>query len=56
MQRHVALTGGYPIEQQGSRYGSLTGAHVEGMAQPAAGNDPTNNYNPLGNHGERLTQ
>lgn len=37
---------GYPLEQSGSRYGSLTGANVEGPVQGARGNDPTNNYNP----------
>lgn len=37
---------GYPITQAGSRYGSLTGAHVEGAAQGARGNDSRNNYNP----------
>lgn len=39
---------GYPISQSGSRYGSLTGAHVEGNAQGARGNDTTNNWNPQG--------
>lgn len=39
---------GYPIQQSGSRYGSLTGATVEGSAKQAAGNDTTNNYNPQG--------
>jgi hypothetical protein len=37
---------GYPIQQSGSRYGALTGAHVEGNAKSARGNDATNNYNP----------
>lgn len=37
---------GYPIEQSGSRYGSLTGARVEGPVRGATGNDTTNNYNP----------
>ena len=37
---------GYPTEQSGSRYGSLAGAHVEGAASQAIGNDTTNNYNP----------
>jgi len=39
---------GYPLEQSGSRYGSLAGAHVEGAARGAAGNDPTSNWNPQG--------
>jgi hypothetical protein len=38
---------GYPIQQSGSRYGSLTGAHVEGAAKQAVGNDITNNWNPI---------
>jgi ribosomal protein L37AE/L43A len=37
---------GYPIQQSGSRYGALTGAHVEGDTKGARGNDATNNYNP----------
>jgi ribosomal protein S27AE len=39
---------GYPIQQSGSRFGGLAGAHVEGAAKPATGNDPTNNWNPQG--------
>lgn len=39
---------GYPIQQAGSKYGSLTGAHVEGSAQAAKGNDPISNWNPQG--------
>jgi hypothetical protein len=39
---------GYPISQSGSRYGSLTGAHVEGAAKGARGNDPASNWNPQG--------
>jgi len=39
---------GYPISQSGSRYGNLTGAHVEGSAKAAAGNNPTSNWNPQG--------
>jgi ribosomal protein L37E len=39
---------GYPISQSGSRYGTLTGAHVEGAATGARGNNPTNNWNPQG--------
>ena len=37
---------GYPLEQSGSKYGSLTGAKVEGSAKDARGNDATNNWNP----------
>jgi len=39
---------GYPVQQSGSRYGSLTGAHVDGAAKAALGNDATNNWNPQG--------
>jgi ribosomal protein S27AE len=39
---------GYPVQQSGSRFGSLTGAHVEGTTQQAAGNDTSNNWNPQG--------
>ena len=39
---------GYPISQSGSRYGSLTGAHVEGSAKQAAGNNVQSNWNPQG--------
>ena len=39
---------GYPVSQSGSRYGALTGAHVEGAARQATGNDSTNNWNPQG--------
>lgn len=37
---------GYPLEQSGSKFGSLTGAHVEGDPKAARGNDQVNNYNP----------
>lgn len=37
---------GYPLTQAGSKYGSLTGAKVEGSAKGARGNDATNNFNP----------
>lgn len=37
---------GYPMEQSGSKYGSLTGAQVVGDAKGARGNDATSNYNP----------
>lgn len=39
---------GYPISQSGSRYGTLTGAHVEGAAKASIGNNPTSNWNPQG--------
>jgi len=39
---------GYPITQAGSRYGSLTGASVEGSAKAARGNDTQSNWNPQG--------
>lgn len=39
---------GYPIQQSGSRYGSLTGAVVEGSARQAQGNDVQSNWNPQG--------
>lgn len=39
---------GYPITQAGSRYGSLTGAKVEGNAKSAQGNDVQSNWNPQG--------
>jgi ribosomal protein S27E len=39
---------GYPISQSGSRFGGLAGAHVEGSAKAASGNDTTNNWNPQG--------
>jgi ribosomal protein L37E len=37
---------GYPMEQSGSKYGSLTGAQVQGDTKASRGNDATNNYNP----------
>lgn len=37
---------GYPIQQSGSRYGTLTGAHVEGAPKQASGNDIQSNWNP----------
>jgi ribosomal protein S27E len=39
---------GYPIQQSGSRFGGLAGAHTEGAAKPAAGNDAQSNWNPQG--------
>jgi hypothetical protein len=39
---------GYPVQQSGSRFGALTGAHVEGNAKAATGNDASNNWNPQG--------
>ena len=37
---------GYPITQSGSRYGSLTGANVEGPTKSSIGNDAQSNWNP----------
>lgn len=37
---------GYPREQSGGRFGSLTGANVEGPTKAAVGNDATSNWNP----------
>lgn len=39
---------GYPIQQSGSRYGNLAGAHVDGGAKQAAGNNIQSNWNPQG--------
>lgn len=39
---------GYPLEQSGSKYGSLAGAKVEGSTKAATGNDSTSNWNPQG--------
>jgi ribosomal protein S27AE len=39
---------GYPVQQSGSHYGSLTGAVVEGSAKAAHGNDTQSNWNPQG--------
>ena len=39
---------GYPLSQSGSRYGNLQGAHVEGSAKQATGNDVASNWNPQG--------
>lgn len=39
---------GYPLEQAGSRYGSLTGANVEGPTKGSIGNNPMSNWNPQG--------
>ena len=38
---------GYPIGQSGSRYGSLTGAKIEGSAKSALGNSAQSGWNPL---------
>jgi ribosomal protein L37E len=37
---------GYPLSQSGSKFGSLTGAKVEGSVKQSLGNDTQNNYNP----------
>jgi len=39
---------GYPVQQSGSRFGGLAGAHVEGSAKAATGNSTSNNWNPQG--------
>lgn len=39
---------GYPIEQSGSKYGSLTGAKVEGPTKGSLGNNAQSNWNPQG--------
>lgn len=39
---------GYPLQQSGSKYGSLAGAHVEGPTKSANGNDVQSNWNPQG--------
>jgi len=39
---------GYPLEQSGSRFGGLAGAHVEGATKASLGNDATNNWKPQG--------
>jgi hypothetical protein len=39
---------GYPVQQSGSRFGGLAGAHVEGTAKASLGNDTSNNWNPQG--------
>lgn len=38
---------GYPVTQSGSRYGTLTGARVEGGVKAASGNDVANGWNPM---------
>lgn len=39
---------GYPLEQSGSRFGGLNGAHVEGAPKTSLGNNPQSNWNPQG--------
>ena len=39
---------GYPLQQSGSKYGSLTGAKVEGSVKSSIGNDVQSNWNPQG--------
>lgn len=49
---------GYPVQQSGSRFGGLAGAHVEGSAKPATGNSGTSGFNPMpdgyGANGQKL--
>lgn len=37
---------GYPLQQSGSNYGSLSLANVEGAPKAALGNNATNSWNP----------
>ena len=39
---------GYPLQQSGSKLGSLTGAKVEGNIKSSLGNDTQSNWNPQG--------
>jgi len=39
---------GYPLQQSGSKFGSLTGAKVEGSVKSSIGNDTQSNWNPQG--------
>lgn len=39
---------GYPLQQSGSKFGSLTGARVEGPVKSSMGNDKQSNWNPQG--------
>jgi len=39
---------GYPLQQSGSKFGSLTGAKVEGNIKSSLGNDTQSNWNPQG--------
>ena len=39
---------GYPLQQSGSKFGSLTGAKVEGNIKSSIGNDTKSNWNPQG--------
>ena len=39
---------GYPLQQSGSKFGSLTGAKVEGNIKSSIGNDTQSNWNPQG--------
>jgi hypothetical protein len=49
---------GYPVSQSGSRYGALTGAHVEGAAKAATGNSGTSGFSAIpegyGPNGQKL--
>jgi ribosomal protein S27E len=49
---------GYPVQQSGSRFGGLAGAHVQGAAKPAHGNSGTSGFNPMpdgyGPNGQKL--
>jgi len=49
---------GYPVSQSGSRYGALTGAHVEGAPKAATGNSGTSGFSAIpegyGANGQKL--
>ena len=49
---------GYPVQQSGSRFGGLAGAHVEGTAKPATGNSGTSGFSAIpdgyGANGQKL--
>ena len=49
---------GYPVQQSGSRYGSLTGANVQGAAKAATGNSGTSGFSAIpdgyGANGQKL--
>ena len=49
---------GYPVQQSGSRYGSLAGARVDGSAKQATGNSGTSGFSAIpdgyGPNGQKL--
>lgn len=38
---------GYPVQQSGSRYGSLAGSHVDGTIKQAVGNSSTSGFSMI---------